>query len=287
MKILFKLPEIDMGGHVGIRIVINALLGKKIVLGAILFVFLVTIGTILYVEYNSGDFVFSSDQTKYELGSIEIAEKLDFEMSSSYLEVSSSVDAIGMTYSSLKLDEIIESEGQYIDLDHQYLAYSFYIKNTGNESHTISYYLRLTDYLYWMRDYVRILIIEDDTNYKMYQKADLPDLDNNMPQYDQMPIGINFETSLFVFRDTIEDFKPGSIKSFRVIIWLEEQDPDVVGRGEIGHAKGEFLFTVIGNYPDLDASTNISLSTIDKLWIDMSSRCCVSFEIRYEAENNS
>jgi len=107
-----------MGDYMSIRIVINALLGKKIVLGAIIIGFLSTIGTILYVDYNSGDFVFSNDQTKYELGSIEIAEELDFEMSSSHLEVSSSVDAIGMTYSSLKLDEIIESEGQYIDLDH-------------------------------------------------------------------------------------------------------------------------------------------------------------------------
>ena len=276
-----------MGDHMGIRIVINALLGKKIVLGAIIIGFLTTIGTILYVDYNSGDFVFSNDQTKYELGSIEIAEELDFEMSSSHLEVSSSVDAVGMTYSSLKLDEIIGSEGQYIDLDHQYLAYSFYIKNTGNESHTISYYVRLTDYLYWMRDYMRILIIEDDTIYKMYQKADQPDLDNNLPQYDQMPIGNDFESLPIVFRDTIEDFKPGSIKSFRVIIWLEEKDSDVVDREEFGHVKGEFLFTIIDDYPDLDASTNVSLSTIDKLWIDMSRICCVSFEIHYETQIES
>ena len=276
-----------MGDHMGIRIVINALLGKKIVLGAIIIGFLATIGTIIYVDYNSGDFVLFNDQTEYELGSIEIAEELDFEMSSSHLEVSSSVDAVGMSYSSLKLDEIIESEGQYIDLDHQYLAYSFYIKNTGNESHTISYYVRLTDYLYWMRDYVRILIIEDDTIFKMYQKADQPDLDNNIPQYDQMPIGNDFESLTIVFRDTIEDFKPGSIKSFRVIIWLEEQDPDVVGREEIGHVKGEFLFTIIDDYPDLGALTNVSLSTIDKLWIDMSRMCCVSFEIHYETQLGS
>ena len=134
---------------------------------------------------------------------------------------------------------------------------------------------------------MRILIIEDDTIYKMYQKADQPDLDNNLPQYDQMPIGNDFESLPIVFRDTIEDFKPGSIKSFRVIIWLEEQDPDVVECGEIGHVKGEFLFTVINNYPDLGASTNVSLSTIDKLWIDMSRICCVSFEIHYETQIGS
>ena len=132
-----------------------------------------------------------------------------------------------------------------------------------------------------------ILIIEDDTNYKMYQKADQPDLDNNLPQYDQMPIGNDFESLPIVFRDTIEDFNPGSIKSFRVIIWLEEQDPDVVGRQEIGHVKGEFLFTIIDDYPDLDASTNVSLSTIDKLWIDMSRICCVSFEIHYVTQLGS
>jgi hypothetical protein len=276
-----------MGDHMGIRIGVNPLLSKKIVLGTIIIGFLATIGTILYVDYNSGNFVFLNDQTKYEFGSIEIAEELDFEMSTSHLEVSSSVDAIGMTYSSLKLDEIIDSEGQYIDLDHQYLAYSFYIKNTGNVTKSISYYVRLTEVYNQMDDCIRILIIEDDTIYKMYQKADQPDLDNNLPQYDQMPIGNEFETSLFVFRDTIEDFKPGSIKSFRIIIWLEEQDPDVVGRGEIGHVKGEFVFTVINNYPDLGASTNVSLSTIDKLWIDMSRICCVSFEIHYETQIES
>ncbi len=256
-----------MGDHMGIRIRVNAYFRKKIILGVIIIGFLATIGTILYVDY-----VWYNDQNRYEIGSIEIAEELDFEMSSSRLEVSSSVDAVGMTYSSLELDEIIGSEGQYIDIDHQYLAYSFYIKNTGSVTKSITYNIRLSELMDWMSDSIRILIIEDDTNYKMYQKEDQLDLDNNLPLYDQMPIGINFESSPFVFRDTIEDLEPGSIKSFRLIIWLEEQDPDLVERADIGIIQGEFVFTVIDD-PAYGGSNF------------MSSSCVVSFGIHYQDED--
>jgi hypothetical protein len=257
------------------RIRVNAYFRKKIILGVIIIGFLATIGTILYVDYNYGDYVWYNDQNRYELGSIEIAEALDFEMSSSRLEVSSYLDAVGMTYSSLELDEIIGSEGQYIDLDHQYLAYSFYIKNTGSVTKSITYNIRLSELMDWMSDSIRILIIEDDTNYKMYQKEDQLDLDNNLQLYDQMmPTGINFETTAIVFRDTIEDLEPGSIKSFRLIIWLEEQDPDLVERADIGIIQGEFVFTVIDD-PAYGGSNF------------MSSSCVVSFGIHYQDEDIS
>jgi len=44
-------------------------------------------------------------------------------------------------------------------LNLDYMAYSFYIKNTGAETVSLDYSMRLTQVDCWMEDYIRILII--------------------------------------------------------------------------------------------------------------------------------
>lgn len=114
------------------------------------------------------------------------------------------------------------------------MAYSFYIKNIGTETITVDYYMRITEVYDSMDEYVRILIVEDDDSYRMYQKEDQPDEDNNMPQYYELPLGIVFESDSIIFRDTLSDFITDEVKCFRVIIWLEEQDPDIYDNNQMG-----------------------------------------------------
>src|SRR5690606_19054699 len=93
---------------------------------------------------------------------IRLAETNDFEIETSKLNAQAHVDPLGVTYSSIKLDEIIESDGKYIDNNHTYLAYSFFIINLGTTNININYYLRVIEVMNGMDEFIRILVIEDD-----------------------------------------------------------------------------------------------------------------------------
>jgi len=256
--------------------------------GAILFGLLTIIGPIIYSRLNSDDFYNSDNPPAISMGSIILSDNMNFESAIPRLITESTkLDEIGISYDSIKLDEILQSEGQYIDLEHTYLAYSFYIKNIGPGTVTVAYHMRITEVYDGMNEYVRILIIEDDDAYRMYQKADQPDEDNNLPQYNRLPLGIDFDGETIIFRNTFSDFKPDQVKCFRVIIWLEEQDPDINDNKQIGRMRTELNFSIIAD--DRVSSNEIYLlSSEDKnVWIPLYTLCNVNFEIYYEDEDIS
>lgn len=244
-------------------------------------VLLTVIVAVIYYRSLAGNMVLSIDPNAISLPSIEIADNIEFEPSSTRLEVDSNLDQAGITYTSIKLDEILESEGQYVDLDQKYLAYSFYLKNTGMDTVSITYYMRLTEFTNGLDDYVRILIIEGDGNSLMYQKEDQPNLDEQMPSYNQLPIGIHFETSRSIFSSSFHDFRPGDIKSFRVIIWLEEQDPDIKDNHQSGSLKAELVFSIERGYRTESNQSRLLSSENEELWFTLAQNCNVDFEVYY------
>jgi hypothetical protein len=54
-------------------------------------------------------------------------------------------DARDMTYSWLKLEEVQNTDGNYVDPDYDYVAYTFYIRNNGLETVDITYHIRMTE----------------------------------------------------------------------------------------------------------------------------------------------
>lgn len=244
-------------------------------------VFLTVIAAVIYYRSLAGNMVFSIDPNAVSLPSIEIADNIEFEPSSTRLEVDSKLDQAGITYSSIKLEEVLESEGQYVDLDQKYLAYSFYLKNTGMDTVSVAYYMRLTEVTNELDDYVRILIIEGDGNSLMYQKEDQPNLDEQMPSYNQLPIGINFETERRVFSYLFHDFRPGDIKSYRVIIWLEEQDPDINDNHQSGSLKAELVFSIEREYRTESNQSRLLSSENEELWFTLAQICNVEIEVYY------
>ena len=250
------------------------------VLGATILGLLIIIGTIIYTRLNSGNFVPSTDQFT-PIHSIDISYNLEDLTNSKILQIESVVDKIGVTYASLKLDEILQSEGQFVDFDHRYMSYSFYIKNTGTEIESIDYYIWLTEVVNGLDEYIRVLVIEDDEFYQMYQKVDEPDENNNLPNYSQLPLGINFVTDTTVFRDRINDFKPGEVKSFRVIIWLEEQDPNIDDDYQSGRIETEFVFSIQQEYQVNSMENRLLSMKNENLWIPFTSNCFVRLGIYY------
>ena len=247
------------------------------VFSAICLGLLMTLGIIIYSQYVSG--YFNTDHLPIR-PNIEVADNMSFESSSGMLNANLVLDGIGMTYTDIKLDEILLSEGQYIDTDHTYMAYSFYFKNSGTETITIDYYMRIISTYNFMNEYVRVLVIQDDTIYQMYQKSD--DIDDEPIEYENLPQAIEFESNTMIFRNSFEDLKPGEIKLFRVIMWLEEQDPDIAKNTLSGSIECHFNFSIRVSELAHESQPFILLSNPSKLWISFRTTCNIVLKMHYE-----
>jgi len=251
-----------------------------------LLIIIVSIGIIIYNSVLVGHFRLSIDEYPQGNSSISISQDIDFKDEVAFLNVESSLNATGMTYNDINFEDFLQSEGQYIDPDQPYLAYSFYLKNTGTSMITIDYYMRFTDVVYWMQDYVRILVIEDDKIYRIYQKEDSEDEHGNQPIYEDMPPCIMFETDQLIFKDRIIDFKTQKVKLFRVIIWLEKQDPDLSLDYHMGLLNLNLTFNIKYNDEDMDSNYLNLAQRNHQLWIYNYQLCSVSFTVTHQREKD-
>ena len=243
------------------------------------------VGLVIFIKNETGNFYVSPEVNNRS--GITLSDDMSFPSFFSRIKIESNVDKNNMTYDAIKLDEIFQSDGQYIDLEQGYLAYTFYIRNVGTETITVDYYMRCTEIYNSMDEYVRILIIEDDTTYRMYQKADLPNEDNNMPLYNGLPLGLDFESQTIIFSDSFDKFKPGEVKRFRVIIWLEKQDPDINDDFQSGNIKVQLNFKINEKYETSQSESLLNVNEKQNLFITLVSICNVEFEIYYGHDENS
>lgn len=210
---------------------------------------------------------------------IRISEHITFETPETRLEVTSYVDLNPVNLDDIDLDGIFDQSGQYMDQDHTYLAYSFFLKNLGNETTDIDYYLRFTEVSYWMHDALRILLIEDDLSYTIYQK-------NANDESDDIEIDIlTFMSDSMVFRHEIKDFKVDEVKHFRVIMWLDQSITNLETHKQRSLLKMQFNFVTI--YPEVSNQNQLSLDVPKNLWISLSTICNVEFVLIYETEDET
>lgn len=243
-----------------------------------------TIGFIIYYSFNSGDFTMSIDTPSVVSYDLRLAENPNFEQMHIELSASAEVNALGMTYSAININDIELSEGLFIDDEYTYLAYSFFIMNSGTTNITIDYHMRLVEVIYGMDEFVRILVIEDDENYTMYQKEDHEDDQGQLPTYADLPASVHFESWNVIFSDSFSEFRPGDVKSFRVIVWLESQDSDLSESFLEGSLKSIMTFRIRNTEQEIRLSNETFELDNAPLWIPLTTICSVTFEISSESE---
>lgn len=240
-----------------------------------------------YVTFYSNDaFVLIIDPNSRNRG-ISITEHQSLDQLTTRLSAHSMVQVTGNTYASLNIDETMQHEGQWIDPENPYLSYRFFLMNTGLETVDVSYYMRLITVDAGMDDYIRVLIIEDDESYRMYQKKDSTPIVGHSPTYDQMPTGIEFLSDTVVFQEHIVNLTPTEVKSFRVLIWAESQDPDFQAADITGRIKALINFAV-----DLDSQISIIelktlLSSTRNMWVSLATVCIIELEVYHEPADDA
>lgn len=204
----------------------------------------VAFAIITFYGQNAGNFVISVDSIAQNRGII-LATDQNFREPTARLMTEPIDEARDMTYSWLKLDEVQATNGNYVDIDYDYVAYTFYLMNQGSESVDISYHIRIDDVYNDLDTAIRILVIEDGVE-TIYQKADEL-VNGELPFYPEtVPDSVDFLSEKIVMRKLFTNFKPDQVKKFSVVVWLEGYDPDTVDDILGGMIRLQMLFTING-----------------------------------------
>ena len=185
----------------------------------------IAFAVITFYGQQAGNFVMTLDYDLYNR-SIVLSEDIEFSNPTPRLMTDPIDDARDMTYSWLKLDEVQKTNGNFVDPDYDYVAYTFYLKNDGFETIDLSYHIRIEDRYLDIDEAIRVLIIEDGVE-TMYQKLDKLSPGEEPPYYPSvMPKTKLFLSDNLVTREYIKGFKPGQVRKYSILMWLEGYDPD-------------------------------------------------------------
>jgi len=193
-----------------------------------------------YFGQYAGNFVMAISEESFQRGII-LSDDKDFTAPSSRLSADPIIDALDITYSWINIEEAMNTDGNYNDPLHEYLAYTFYLKNTGNETVPVRMTLDIRSVHLGLDSAIRILFIENDTIFTMYQKPD-----EEETEYFNMPEAEYFVSDTRVLDEVIRNFRPGQVNKYTFLLWLEGEDPDCTNDVQGGRIKLQMNFKIEG-----------------------------------------
>ena len=216
--------------------VINYKKKKKIlsiVISATVFVLLVLwIISMLLTQW--GDLVISVDSFAGRKG-IVISEDPEFETYTHKLSATQVKDVTNITYSWLPTDLDTSANGSHNGKN--YVAYTFYCKNNGQETLDYDAYLEVTGVAKSADEAVRVLVYKNGEP-AIYGKA----------SFENRSVGETdctmFVDDTTVMRTTTEDFEVDEVDKYTVVIWTEGNDPECLDDIRGGHVRMRMLFEV-------------------------------------------
>lgn len=192
-----------------------------------LILFLINIYIILGIIYKKQNFTISLDSENGKESNLTIYEELDKKLERTYLKCK---DIDFFTDISVNwLPENIHNEGEGSHNGENYIAYTFYAENQGQE--TINYWTRIDidDVIKNVDEAIRVMIYKNDEPRVIYAK---PSRATGEPEKGTIP----FKSDTNVMLEQTKNFKVGDLDKYTVVIWIEGDDPecknDLIG-GEI------------------------------------------------------
>lgn len=180
----------------------------------------IAFAVVTFYGQNAGNFIMTVDPS-LQIRGISIAESRGSDVQNNRLMSDPIQEARAVTYSWLKIDEVMATDGNFVDVDHEYIAYTFYLRNSGTETVDLSYYFRIEDEYKDVSSAIRILVIDKGVQ-TLYMQQD--EVETTYPGI--LPTVKYFQPTKQIIREVIYNFRPGDERQFSVIIWLEGYDPD-------------------------------------------------------------
>ena len=213
---------------------------SRIVMGFSAFA-LSTLFLLSYYGQQVGNFTIDVSQDMYLNKEVVLSETVDFKNVRSRLEAVpiGSVRPIGYIDEPEKLP--LEIENAILTLEGgsnnglNYFAYTFYIKNTGEEDLSYNFSLFLEDSTNNIDEAIRVMVVKEtdirvnNTNPNITERvyAKVQSKFGQRPGSPE-PGTTPFETNRKIVGDNRYDFKSGDIDKYSILMWLHGEDPDTV-----------------------------------------------------------
>ena len=182
----------------------------------LIILFLIILYFILRVIYETGAFTVSLDPNLEKESGLVMYERLENKQAKQILsaEELEFMDNISVNW----LPQNLNTEGEGSHNGKNYLAYSFYIENQGVETINYWYSILIDDVIKDVDEAIRVMVYRNDER-TIYAKANNT---TNEPEEG---------TEEFYSDDTVvlkprENFNPGDIDKFTIVIYLEGDDPE-------------------------------------------------------------
>ncbi len=186
----------------------------------ILLVLLLILYIILQIIYNEGRFTVTLDSNRTLESGLAIFDSLNNGHGKRKLEATPMKFMDNISYKWLPKDVEKEADGSHNGQN--YIAYSFYVENQGNEVLNYHYEVIVDDIIKHVDEAIRIRIYRNG-KYVTYAKRNHLD---NEPEKDTKPFEKIDDANGTIILEKVENFKPDDLDRITVVIWLEGDDPD-------------------------------------------------------------
>ena len=187
----------------------------------ILLLFLIVLYIILEVIYSEGKFTVTLDSNRSLESGLAIFDSLNNSQGKRRLEATAIKFMDNISYKWLPSDVDSENVSGSHNGDN-YIAYTFYIENQGQEVLHYWYEVIVDDVIKNVDEAIRIRIYRNG-EYKTYAKRNHLD---HEPEKDMEPFKEIKDANGTIILEEIDDFMPGSMDRITVVVWLEGDDPD-------------------------------------------------------------
>ena len=172
--------------------------------------------------------------TEEDLGRITLSNTADFEEATTILEadIIEQMDNITKDW----LPENIAEEGEGCHNGENYIAYTFFLKNSGEDEINYSTQIDIHAVTKEADNAVRVMIIKngEETVYAKTKKG------SSEPEPETVP----FYSETQVLNNVTSGFQPGDVDKYTVVIWLEGNDPECIDNIRGGVVKMSMNFKV-------------------------------------------
>lgn len=184
----------------------------------ILLLLLVIAYFVLNVIYNEGSFTISMDKNTYLKSNLVMYESLNDR--SSVIKLSTSKIAFMDNISINWLPENINEEAEGSHNGENYIAYSFYLENKGEETINYWYSVTIDDIIKNVDDAVRVMIYVNDEREVFAKQSPITG--------EEEPGTKKFREDDTVILENRLGMNPGDRDKVTVVIWLEGDDPECI-----------------------------------------------------------
>lgn len=204
-----------------------------IILGAVTAV-LAIIFIISMLVTKWGDLVIEIDRPAVARG-ITLSETKDFENKSVALSAKQALDVTNITYNWLPVDLDTSKDGEHNG--DNYVAYTFYVRNDGEEAFPYDAVLDITGVAKSADEACRVMIFKNGEK-SIFAKGQYDDREKAEPNT------VKFIDDKTVYRTRTEDFEVGAVDKYTIVIWIEGEDPQCVDEIRDGFVRMRMLFRV-------------------------------------------